>query len=177
MRALWLAPVLWALAVPFLASPADFTLTRARFESFAPDSSSHGFGHRLLLWIPNRLFDVLDVVRLRVRAGPGISASVRATEAADVALGGHATVFAGLPGPRGVRRIPWPVGLETYAGLEVSLADLGTEDDRHGPRYAPLEAGLGAQLGLVGLDVGVDPFDAVDLVAGILFLDPRGDDF
>jgi hypothetical protein len=30
---------------------------------------------------------------------------------------------------------------------------------------------------LVGLDVGVEPYDALDFLAGILFLDPRGDDF
>ena len=65
----------------------------------------------------------------------------------------------------------------TYAGLEVSVAEVGSEDDLHGPRYAPLEVGLGAQLVLVGLDAGVDPFDALDLVAGIVFLDPKGDDF
>ncbi len=175
MRVLLLSFAL-CLCLPSLASSADFAGTRARLESFNADGE-HSFGHRLLLWIPNRVFDVLDIVRMRVRVGPGFSASVRATELADVALGGHATVFAGLPGPRNGPQIPWPVGLETYAGLEVSIADIGSEDDRHGPQYGPLEVGAGVQLLLLGLDLGVDPFDALDLLAGIGFLDPKGDDF
>jgi hypothetical protein len=61
------------------------------------------------------VFDVLDLVRLRVRVGPGISAGVRVTEIADVTIGAHATVFVGLHGPRGEPQIPWPIGLETLA--------------------------------------------------------------
>jgi hypothetical protein len=179
-RSIW-TPRVWAavlcLALPSIASAKDSPpATRARLETFAP-TDQHTFGHRLLLWIPNRVFDVFDIVRLRVRAGPGFSASVRATELADVALGGHATLFAGLPGPRNSPQIPLPVGFENYAGLEVSVVDVGSEDDRHGPQYGPLEVGVGAQILLLGLDIGVDPFDALDLLAGIVFLDPKGDDF
>ena len=170
-----LLAVALCLSLPSLASSNDSAPTDAAPEASEP-ASSHGFGHRLLLWIPNRVFDVLDVVRLRVRVGPGFSLSVRATEVADVVLGGHATVFVGLPGPRNSPRIALPFGLETYAGIEVSVVDAGSEEDRHGPQYGPLEIGAGAQLLLVGLDVGVEPFDALDLLAGIVFLDPKGDD-
>lgn len=179
-HAIWSSRV-WGLvlclALPMAASASDDSVVaQPRAETFSA-TKPHGFGHRLLFWIPNRVFDVLDVVRLRVRVGPGISASVRATEVADVALGGHATLFAGLPGPRNSPQIAWPLGFETYAGIEVSVLDVGSEDDRTGPQYGPLEVGAGVQLLLVGLDAGVDPFDALDLVAGIVMLDPKGDDF
>jgi hypothetical protein len=154
------------------AAPA----AKPRAESFAATHES-GLGSKLLLWIPNRVLDLFDIVRLRVRVGPGISVSARATEVADVAVGTHLTVFAGLPGPRGGRRVSLPVGLETYAGLEVSVLEAGSEDEGTGPRYGPTEIGAGAQVLLVGLDVGVEPYDALDFLAGILFLDPRGDDF
>ncbi len=157
------------------AEPAGAAAGQAQAAAPAPEPK--GLGHRLLFWLPNRVFDVLDLVRLRVRAGPGFTVGVRATELADVMLGSHATVFVGLRGPRSSPRIPWPVGLETYAGLEVSVADAGTEDDEHGPQYGPLEIGAGVQLVIVGVDVGVEPFDALDLVLGILTLDPKGDDF
>jgi hypothetical protein len=175
-RGAWILAL--CLMLPTAASAANASLpARPHAESFAAESPGKSFGHRLLLWIPNRVFDVLDVVRLRVRVGPGFSASVRATELADAALGGHAALFAGLPGPRSAPSIAWPLGLESYAGLELSVIEVGSEEDPHGPQYGPLEVGAGAHLLLVGLDLGVDPYDALDLVAGILLLDPKGDDF
>ncbi len=32
----------------------------------------------IVLYIPNRVFDILDIIRLRLRVGPGISAGVHA---------------------------------------------------------------------------------------------------
>jgi hypothetical protein len=59
----------------------------------------------------------------------------------------------------------------------VSVADPGSDQTKHGPQYGPLETGLGFQAGIVGLDIGVEPYDALDLLAGIILLDPKGDDF
>ncbi len=172
----WAAVLCVALPIPAASSDSP-AKPAARLETLSVSRQPPSLGHRLLLWVPNRVFDVLDVVRLRVRVGPGFSACVRATEAADAALGGHATIYAGLPGPRNSPQIPWPAGLETSAGLELSVVEVGSEEDRHGPQYGPLEVGAGAQVLLLGLDAGIDPFDALDLLAGILFLDPKGDDF
>jgi hypothetical protein len=68
------------------------------------------------MYLPNRIFDVLDLVRLRVRVGPGLSAGARAGPA-KAFLGAHASVFVGLPGPRQEPRVPLPVGFESVAGL------------------------------------------------------------
>ena len=164
----WIALALW-LALPLVSS--------AQLSEPAPAAESRSLGHRLAFWLPNRVFDVLDLVRLRARAGPGFSFGVRATELLDVNIGSHATVFVGLRGPRSEPRIPWPIGLETYAGAELSVADVGTEEDAHGPQYGPFEIGLGTQLVAIGFDIGVEPYDALDLVLGIFTLDPKGDDF
>jgi hypothetical protein len=142
-----------------------------------PAKESHGFGHRLLFWIPNRIFDVFDIVRLRVRVGPGIAASVRATELADVTVGAYGTLYAGVHGPRAFPQVPWPIGLETLATAEVSVAQAGSDEGRFGPQYGPTEVGLGFQAGIIGLDVGVEPFDVLDFAAGIFTFDPKGDDF
>jgi hypothetical protein len=142
-----------------------------------PAKESHGFGHRLLFWIPNRIFDVFDIVRLRVRVGPGIAASVRATELADVTVGAYGTLYAGIHGPRAFPQVPWPIGLETLATAEVSVAQAGNDEGRWGPQYGPAEVGLGFQAGIIGLDVGVEPFDVLDFAAGIFTFDPKGDDF
>ncbi len=166
------------LALPAVSWAQTAETTPApQAETPAPVAESRSFGHRLAFWIPNRVFDVLDLVRLRVRLGPGFTIGVRATELADVNIGAHATLFVGLRGPRSTPQIPWPVGLETFAGAEVSVADLGTDEDKHGPQYGPLEIGLGFQAVVIGLDIGVEPYDALDLVLGILTLDPKGDDF
>ncbi len=175
-RALALALAL-ILALSGVASAEPEAAPAADSQAAAPAAEPKSFGHRLLFWIPNRVFDVLDLVRLRVRVGPGVSVSVRATEVADVNVGAHATVFVGLHGPRSEPQIPWPIGLETLATVEVSVADKGTDESERGPQYGPLEIGAGFQAGIIGLDLGVEPYDAFDLVLGIFTLDPKGDDF
>lgn len=147
----------------------------------ASAEESHDEGHGVvagtLLYLPNRVFDLLDVVRLRLRVGPGLGAGVRATELADLTLGAWATFFVGLRGPRGEPRVPWPLGFETYAGAELSIVDLSTEEEGAGPGYGPAEIGLGLHLALIGLEIGVEPWEAVDFVTGLLLFDPRADDF
>ena len=141
------------------------------------EKEGHGIGHRLFLYLPNRVFDVFDLVRARVRVGPGLALGVRATELADLNLGAYTTLYAGLPGPRGKPRIPLPIGLEVYAGAEVSVLDASTEEAPFSPSYGPTEVGLGFQAALLGLDLGIEPCDFVDLALGFVLLDPNGDDF
>jgi hypothetical protein len=133
--------------------------------------------HPVLMYIPNRLFDILDMARLRVRVGPGFTVQARATEFVDVALGAHATVFAGIPGPRGRPRVNLPVGLETFAGAEVSVVGETTEEGWSKPYYGTLEVGAGFQAAIIGLDVGIDPLEILDFAGGIFFIDLKGDDY
>jgi len=165
MRVLLLISCLVLIAPPAMAGAGDVA-----------EDAGPSLLHRIALYVPNRVLDVLDLVRLRARVGLGTALGVRATEAADVFVGSYAAVYAGLPGPRG-RRIPrLPVGLESLSGVEVSAADLSSGFGA-GPDYTATEFGLGFQAYLVGLDVGVDPVEAVDLVLGLLLLDLRDDDF
>jgi len=172
----WILLLCLSLFRPSAADAQESTEAPAAQES-SSDSEGKSLGHRLLFWIPNRVFDVLDVARLRLRVGPGLTISARATEFVDVNLGGHATIFAGLHGPRSEPQIPWPLGFETYAGAEVSVASAGTDESRTGPQYGPTEIGVGTQLLFLGFDVGIEPYDVLDFVLGLLTLDPKGDDF
>ncbi len=140
------------------------------------DDGGGGVLHSLLFYIPNRLLDVFDIVRARVRLGPGVAVGARVTELADVYIGTYASVYVGLPGPRGRRMPRLPVGFESKSGVEASVADV-TAEGGIGPDYGEFECGLGLQLLIVGFDVGVEPFEILDLVAGLIFFDPRGDDF
>lgn len=131
---------------------------------------------RVLTYLPNRVFDLLDIVRLRARFGRGLALSLRAGEWADFYLGSYATVYAGLPGPRG-RVLPrLPAGLESRTGVEVSAVD-ATLEGLQGPDYGQYEIGAGVQLTVVGLDVGVEPFEFLDFLAGWVLRDPAQDDF
>ncbi|MBL8897657.1 MAG: hypothetical protein JNM84_08515 [Planctomycetes bacterium] len=128
----------------------------------------------VLLYLPNRIFDVFDLARVRLRFGPGLSAGLRATRVLNLAIGAHETLFLGLPGPRGEAGIPWPLGIENFSGAEVSVVN-GTRAGN--VFYGLAEIGGGGQLLLLGGEFGVEPWELVDLVVGLVTLDPVGDDF
>jgi hypothetical protein len=138
------------------------------------ESSGKSFGHRVLFYIPNRIFDVFDLVRARVRVGPGLAVDARVTKYGDLYVGGYSTLFVGIHGPRTKPRIPWPIGFEARAGIKAtSVADVATE----GPSYGYGEVGVGFQAAIVGVDVGADVVEVLDLVLGLFFIDLTGDDF
>jgi hypothetical protein len=138
------------------------------------EASGKSFGHRVLFYIPNRIFDVFDLVRARVRMGPGLAVDARVTRYGDLYVGGYSTLFVGIHGPRTKPRIPWPIGFEARAGIKAtSLADVATE----GPAYGYGEVGVGFQAAIVGVDVGADVVEVLDLVLGFFFIDLTGDDF
>ncbi len=143
-------------------------------EATQPEPSGKSFGRRLLFYVPNRIFDVFDLVRARVRVGPGFAVDARVTKYGDLYAGGYSTLFVGLHGPRTKPRIPWPIGFESRAGIKAtSVANVATK----GPAYGYGEVGVGFQAAIVGIDVGVDAVEILDLVLGFFFIDLTGDDF
>ncbi len=138
-------------------------------------SEGHSLGHKLIMYLPNRLLDFVDIARLRLRVGPGAAAGVRATKVAQAYVGTYVSVFAGLPGPR-MRRIPkLPAGLESYNGIDLSLLEASTGGGI-GPDYSPTEFGASAQLLLFGFDFGIDPVEILDALSGFVLIDLRDDD-
>ena len=134
------------------------------------------WGARLAWYAPNRAMDLLDIFRLRFRAGPGAALNLRLTDYGAFYIGQYDSVYAGLPGPRGPRRLRWPAGRESLRGVVLAGVD-ATDDTRHGPEYGAAEADVGVQLLLVGAEAGVDAVEFIDFLGGWLFLDPRGDDY
>ena len=169
-------------AVLFFVAPADAETARpapSEQKGVLPPLARGimGIVEPLVFYIPNRVFDLLDILRLRVRAGPGLSAGARATELVDVFAGSHATVYAGLRGSRGKKGgIPWPFGIENHGGVEVSVIDI-TNHGPFAPVVDPLELGFEAQAGIVGMYFALEPYEMLDFVTGFIFLDIRGDDF
>jgi hypothetical protein len=144
-------------------------------EEQAATHPSHGVLHKVVMYIPNRVLDVLDIVRLRVRVGPGIAAGARATEVASAFVGAYDTVYVGLPGPRNRPEVKSPIGFESRTGVQASVLD-ATTSVGPGPDYSTTEIGAGVQAAIIGVDVGIDPVEIADLLAGFFFLDLRNDD-
>jgi hypothetical protein len=157
------------------AAPASFSAEAGPAWQEEAEAERHGVVHTILLYIPNRIFDILDMVRLRLRVGPGFAFDARATEVADLFIGAYTSFFVGIPGPRGEPEINWPFGIESLAGIEASVADASTGAGT-GPGYGAFEFGVGAQFVLLGFDVGIDPWEIVDFVLGIVTIDPVHDD-
>lgn len=135
----------------------------------------HGTLHKTVMYLPNRILDVFDIIRLRIRVGPGFAAGARVTEVASAFVGSYTSVYAGLPGPRNRPLPKLPFGLEDRSGIQASILDASATGG-FGPDYGPAEIGAGAQLFLIGLDVGADPLETVDLLAGFFLFDLRNDD-
>jgi hypothetical protein len=135
----------------------------------------HGIGHKLLFYIPNRFLDLIDVVRARVRVGPGLSYSLSVTKRASFFLGEYNTVYAGLPGPRAPKKFVSPVGRERQKGIILMGVD-ATDDTDYPPRHGLAELQFGLQALIIGGDVGVDFWELGDFFSGLILIDLRKDD-
>ena len=54
-------------------------------------------GHAIAAWIPNRILDVFDIVRLRVRLGPGGALGMRFTRPLSGSVGAWNITSARVP--------------------------------------------------------------------------------
>lgn len=137
--------------------------------------SSRGVGYAALMYLPNRIYDIFDILRARLRLGPGAAVGVRVTDPLKIYFGSYSSVWAGLPGPRMESKPIVPGGLESYNGVALSMAE-GTFDGGMSPKYSPTEIGVSVHALIVGADVDVDPIEIVDAVLGLFFIDVRKDD-
>lgn len=138
-------------------------------------TNAPGWGERILWYVPNRALDLLDVVRARVRFGPGGAVGFRMTDVGAFYAGTYRAVYVGLPGPRKGRLVRSPVGWEELDGIAILGVD-ATDRTLYGPDYGVTEFDLGAQAGLVGADIGVDPLEIADFFSGFLGFDLMRDD-
>ena len=174
MRRCWLVVCLVAMVASMACAEEETSV--AGTEAEKPERSVAGsVFHGIVMYVPNRVMDVLDIVRLRIRLGIGAGAGVRVTKPLTVFIGGYEAIYFGLPGPRLKPEIPWPFGVEEYVGLQAGIVD-GTAKEDTGPGYSSTEIGVSVHAFLPGIDIGIDPGEVVDLALGLLFIDIRGDD-
>jgi len=145
-------------------------------QPYTTDDDEESIWYSIAVYLPNRVLDLLDIVRLRAKVGPGLAAGVRVTNVAELYLGSYVSVYAGLPGPR-QRVLPLsPIGLESHNGVAfgpfAASANMGA-----GPDYSPTEIGLGLHAVVAGVDLGIDPVEIIDFIGGVFLFDIRDDDF
>jgi hypothetical protein len=150
---------------------------------------------RALLWLPDRLLDLLDVVTLGVHLGPGAFADAHVTRGFQFVGGFHSTGGVGLHDYRslglktqaeaGLTVIA--VGSHAYGGSLVGTTGTHAATDAavglHRP-MAPLyqgfrdywALGVNATAAIVGVDVDFHPLQLADFVAGFAAVDFLNDD-
>ena len=162
------------LALTSAARAGNIPLEEPRKPRESPAPHPLGMVWKVLLYLPNRVFDLTDVVRLQVRAGPGWAVGARVTRALPVFVGGYNATWIGMPGPRGHATIPLPAGISSQTGFALGPA---FSSGRQAPYYGTGEIGAGAQLYMLGFDAGFDVVELVDLFAGFALIDFEHDDF
>jgi len=91
----------------------------------AEDAAKPSGARRALLFLPNVLLDVIDVVNVSVGTGPGLQANVHATRYAQLGAGGSVTTKEGLIGRQ--------IGCWHEDRYETSMACISAEFIKHEP--------------------------------------------
>ncbi len=136
----------------------------------AKKDEGRGFLMGALLYLPNRVVDLLDVAKVGVDAGPGIGVDVQATSALQARAMWNLSVGVGF---QGLRHLPFQVG--TIAALGVGpvggVGDVGSwSRSKTGFR-------VGLHVLIIGAHAEVDPWEILDFVLGFLTIDIAADDF
>jgi hypothetical protein len=151
---------------------------------------------QVLLYVPDRVLDLLDVASVSVQLGTGVLLDVHATHAINATAGLRSSGGIGLHELRslgmksqaegGISLLPF--GAYSYAGGLVGTSGVVAAADSvaglHQPQgalYQELrdywEIGARVFAGIAGADVAVHPVQIVDFVAGFATIDLLNDDF
>ncbi len=124
------------------------------------------FLHTILYYVPNRVLDLVDICRVSIGFGCGFDVNVRLTELAEIGFGQYESIRFGHKG-----RV-MPVFEQNIN--EGGFAFLGYVNGCL--QRDPTEIGADVFLGVIGVEVAASLAEAVDFLAGIVLLDPQGDD-
>ena len=134
-------------------------------------TKGHSWPVALLLYVPNRVVDVLDLVRAGVSVGPGIGLDARATELAQAVM--MSRLAAGL-GYETLRHLPIMAGKQTEFIIGPSITDPSASLNWF---KSATDLRVEVHALLVGAHAAIDPGEIFDLVVGFIGIDPKGDDF
>ena len=139
-------------------------------EEARPAKESRGPLAILLLYIPNRVIDVFDLVRFGVDVGPGIGLDGQATSALQARAITQTSVGAGF---QSFRHLPIQTGLQSALGVGPVSADAQVG----GWYRSDTDLRVGAHAVIVGAHAAISTGSIADFALGFLFVDIRDDDF
>ncbi len=140
-----------------------------------------------LLYIPNRILDVLDIFSAGVTLGPGLYLKIQPTRIVKFVY----------PMPGAVLKLGWNTHyLEDlnpknpfYLWKRYKLATIGMDGKKSVPflgfielgdameiKTSPDEFNFGIHFLLVGANIGIRPVDIIDVATSALFIDLNNDD-
>ncbi len=125
----------------------------------------------ILLYLPNRVFDLVEIVRVGANVGPGIGVDAEVTQWVRAGTMSRTTVGLGY---QGLRRMPLSASSENYIALGPLAADATA-----GPSWyrGPGDVRAEVHALLVGVHAAVDVWGIFDFVVGLAGFDPEEDDF
>ena len=128
-----------------------------------------GFWRGALLYLPNRLFDFIDIFRIDVGVGVGYGGVIRPTKYLQAGYREFepGMLRVGLMG----RRYPFLIEEKDESGFGRSLTLKSKRKISKG------ELGVGVDLGIIGGYGGVCLDSAADFILGIIGIDFEDDDF
>lgn len=130
------------------------------------ESTKAGF-RRLVYYLPNRLTDFLDILRINVAFGLGAGINIRPTKGLQLGVAAYDSVRVGLRG----RRYPFWHEWSLEGGFDGMYYE-GGETER-----GFYEFGGTIHVLLVGFEAAFDIEEALDFGYGIFLSDPADDDF
>jgi hypothetical protein len=122
----------------------------------------------VLLYIPNRILDIIDIFRVDVGVGASVGGVVRVTEYAQ--LGYRQMMPVSLRVGDFGRQFPVVVESSNEIGVSPAFKQSADRD------VCEAEIGLGLDVLLVGAYGGVCLDEVADFVGGIFLIDFKGDD-
>lgn len=162
------------------------------------NAKAEDIGDKLMLYIPNRIVDFMDMFSVELGFGPTARAEVRVTRAFAFGAGWSATADA-------IKACNRQYGFGLKDGWDANFICISAENtemtDRTRyvdkvlysfegvPSYRDSiynvdtgsrdywEIGVQAGAGIVELDAGVHPVEVADFITGLFFYDFKGDDF
>ncbi len=124
---------------------------------------------QVLLWVPNRIADLVDIIRVDVGAGPSVGAVVRLSE--NFQFGYRVmhpmSVRVGAFG----RNYPWLIETSDEMGVTPRFQESLQR------KVCGSEIGVGADLLIVGGYGGICLQEIADFFAGVFFMDLNDDDW
>jgi hypothetical protein len=138
---------------------------------FCDEGNKGRIAKKIILYLPNRVLDAMDIVRLGVHVGPGIGLDARVTRFVQLAADTSADVGVAWQGRKGS-----PIILQVYNTTAIGPIRVGAGTGLR-YRHTLSETSLTLNAGLVGFFAAYDSAEFIDFVLGWSTFDFKKDDW